>query len=106
MLYLASSLLASGLVFSSPLVSTPTRTTTVIMKGPAKLAPKGPLGGSKKPGAPSGWLGDNSKSAQIRAYEEGTDYLFFQGPAPKSAVQEDLPNFFSLEDLAEAKLEA
>merc|ERR1712151_1050996 len=26
---------------------------------------------------------------------KGEDFLFFQGPAPKSAIQEDLPSFFS-----------
>jgi hypothetical protein len=64
----------------------------------AKAAPSGPFGGSKNPGAPSGWFGDQSRSAQIKKFEQGDDYLFFQGPAPKTAVQEDLPDFFSPEN--------
>merc|ERR1712204_20382 len=29
----------------------------------------------------------------------GSDFLFFQGPAPKTAIQEDVPNFFSPENV-------
>ena len=82
--------------------SAPTRTSVVSMKAP--LAPKGAFGGSKKPGTPSGWLGDRSQGDQIKAYEEGTDFLFFQGPAPKTAVQPDLPSFFSIDNFAGADL--
>merc|ERR1712153_254350 len=32
-------------------------------------------------------------------YEQGSDFLFFQGPAPKTAIQEDVPNFFSPENV-------
>jgi hypothetical protein len=35
-------------------------------------------------------LGDKSKSRQIAKFEAAQDYLFFLGPAPKSAIQEDL----------------
>lgn len=72
---------------------------------PAKSAPAGPFGGFKKPGTTSGWLGDNSKSLQIKKFEEGSDYLFFQGPAPKTAVQEDLPSFLSPATLTEAEFQ-
>lgn len=68
---------------------------------PAKYAPSGPLGGYKKPGTTGGFLGDKSKSKQIDLYEKGGDYLFFQGPAPKTAVQEDLPSFFDVESAIE-----
>jgi len=63
------------------------------------VAPKGPFGGSGGP--EDGWIGDQGKSVQVQAFEAGTDYLFFQGPAPKTAVQEDLPSFFSLDNFAE-----
>ena len=60
------------------------------------VAPKGPLGGSKQVGDVStGWLGDQGRSVQVQKFEAGTDYLFFQGPAPDTAIQEDLPSFFS-----------
>jgi len=72
---------------------------------PAKFAPTGPFGGKKKPGdSAAGWLGDNSKGDQIRKFEEGSDYLFFQGPAPKTAVQEDLPSFFSPENFEDLEV--
>ena len=35
----------------------------------------------------------------------GSDYLFFQGPAPKTAVQEDLNDFLSLETLTGAEFQ-
>ena len=78
--------------------------------GPASLgaggfAPAGAFGGFKKPGTPSGWVGDNSKSVQIKKFEEGSDYLFFQGPAPKTAVQEGLPSFLSAETISEAEFQ-
>merc|ERR1719327_2427084 len=41
---------------------------------------------------------EKSKSRQIAKFEAAQDYLFFQGPAPKSAIQEDLPSFFSPEN--------
>ena len=31
-------------------------------------------------------------------------YMFFQGPTPKTAVQEDLPAFLSRDDLKDAKV--
>ena len=72
---------------------------------PAKFYPKGPFGGYEAVGTKNtGVVGDNSKSVQINAFEKGEDYLFFQGPAPKTAVQEDLPSFFSLDNLAGAEI--
>ena len=66
-------------------------------KGRTPKIPKGPLGGYAEPGGSQerGILGDKSKSRQIAKFEAAQDYLFFQGPAPKSAIQEDLPSFFS-----------
>ena len=56
---------------------------------PAKYSPKGAFGGFNKPGDTSeGWIGDRSKSLQIKNFEEGSDFLFFQGPAPTTAVQD------------------
>ena len=57
------------------------------------LAPKGPFGGSTADG--EGWVGDRGRSAQVTKFEAGSDYLFFQGPAPKSAVQPDLPGLLT-----------
>ena len=34
---------------------------------------------------------DRGQSAQVKKFEGGSDYLFFQGPSPLYAVQEDLP---------------
>jgi hypothetical protein len=59
-------------------------------------APKGAFGGSG--GADDGWLGDRGTSEQVKKFENGADYLFFQGPAPMTAVQPDLPSFFSPEN--------
>ena len=66
-------------------------------KGRTPKIPKGPFGGYAEPGGSQerGILGDKSKSRQIAKFEAAQDYLFFQGPAPKSAIQEDLPSFFS-----------
>ena len=69
-----------------------------------KAAPDGAFGGAKKPGAPGGWIGDQSKGYQVKRFEEGTDYLFFQGPAPKTAVQDDLPSFFSGDNFADLEI--
>jgi len=43
----------------------------------------------------------DSTSYQIKAFEEGTDYVFFQSPSPKYGRQEDLPSFFSGENIGE-----
>ena len=40
----------------------------------------------------------------MQSFEKGTDYLFFQGPAPKTAVQEDLPSFLSAENFADLEI--
>merc|ERR1719327_994150 len=75
------------------------RTAPPSMKGKAPLIPKVPLGGYRVPGGEDpGWIGDRSRGTQIGKFEKGEDYLFFQGPAPKSAIQEDLPSFFSGEN--------
>jgi len=72
---------------------------------PAKFYPKGPFGGYEEVGSEgTGWLGDSSKGTQIKAFEAGEDYLFFQGPAPKTAVQEDLPSFFSAENFGDMQI--
>ena len=73
---------------------------------PAKYAPDGPFGGFKKPGAAGGFIGDKTRGTQVTKFEKGEDYLFFQGPAPKTAIQEDLPSFFSAENFLEAKLQS
>lgn len=63
-------------------------------------APKGPFGGSGE----QGWIGDQGRGTQVQKFEGGTDYLFFQGPAPKSAIQENLPSFFSAENFSNLKI--
>ena len=76
-------------------------TSTVVMKG-SGLFPKGAFGGSGREGedpTEGKWIGDRGQSAQVKKFEGGSDYLFFQGPAPKTAVQEDLPSFFSFDNL-------
>merc|ERR1719446_1535934 len=61
----------------------------------------GPFGGYKVAGDGEGWVGDQGTSVQVTAFESGDDYLFFQGPAPKTAVQDDLGSFLSGEELEE-----
>merc|ERR1719491_1135945 len=69
-------------------------------KGKTPKIPSGPFGGFFDPDEEkAGWVGDRSKSKQIEKFEKGSDYLFFQGPAPKTAIQEDVPNFFSPENV-------
>ncbi|KAL1500365.1 hypothetical protein AB1Y20_013028 [Prymnesium parvum] len=63
-------------------------------------APKGPFGGYDE----EGWLGDNGAGEQVKNFEAGTDYLFFQGPTPKTGIQEDLPSFFSKENFADLEI--
>ena len=65
-------------------------------------APKGPFGGSGGPD--DGWLGDQGRGEQVQKFERAEDYLFFQGPAPKSAIQDDLPDFFSAENFTDMKV--
>jgi hypothetical protein len=57
------------------------------------VAPKGPWGGSTD--SNEGWVGDRGRSAQVKKFEGGSDYLFFQGPSPLYAVQPDLPGVLS-----------
>jgi len=103
-------LVATASAFTAPISARATRGSVSMMASgksnntPAKFSPKGPFGGSVTPGSEEGWIGDRSKSTQIGKFERGEDFLFFQGPAPKTAVQEDLPDFFSLDNLAEAKV--
>merc|ERR1719231_2224018 len=100
---------ASAAAFTVP-TTRAARAGVVVMGGkpnntPAKFAPKGAFGGFTKPGDSStGWIGDQSKGTQVGKFEKGEDYLFFQGPAPKTAIQEDLPSFFSFENLADAEI--
>lgn len=110
LLVLAGAASANALVVGGGAVA-PAR-ATVQMAGeksnntPAKYYPQGPFGGFAKPGsAKEGVLGDNSKSVQVGKFEDGSDFLFFQGPAPKTAVQEDLPGLFTAENLAEAQFD-
>ena len=90
----------------TPLAAPRGGSSTVVMKG--GLFPKGPFGGSGRVGdrdpTAGKWVGDRGQSAQVKKFEGGSDYLFFQGPAPKTAVQEDLPSFFSAENLEGASL--
>ena len=65
-------------------------------------APKGAFGGSGGP--EDGWIGDQGASVQVQAFESGTDYLFFQGPTPESAIQEDLPSFLSPENFSDLEI--
>jgi len=50
------------------------------------------------------WIGDQGRSEQVKKFEAAEDYLFFQGPAPKSAIQDDLPDFFSAENFTDMKV--
>ena len=101
---------AAASAFSVPTARIARSSVTMMASGksnntPAKFSPKGAFGGFAKPGDGStGWIGDRSKSLQIGKFEKGEDYLFFQGPAPKTAVQEDLPSFFSLDNFADLEI--
>jgi hypothetical protein len=64
---------------------------------PKGKAASGYFGGRKGDG--DAWVGDQGQSEQVKKYEAGQDYLFFQGPSPKYAIQDDLPDFFSGENL-------
>merc|ERR1719310_2169362 len=96
--------MTEGLVMSNGVVSAaqPARSVSMMAKKP--LIPKGPFGNYRSPSdsTEDGWVGDRSRGVQIGKFEAGEDYLFFQGPAPKTAIQEDLPSFFSLENLGDA----
>eukprot|EP00964_Phaeocystis_antarctica_P038003 scaffold21744_cov63-Phaeocystis_antarctica.AAC.2 len=48
-------------------------------------APKGPWGGSTD--SSEGWFMDRGQSAQVKKFEGGSDYLFFQGPSPLLAAR-------------------
>merc|ERR1719390_500126 len=104
---LAAAVMTEGLVMSNGVVSAaqPARSVSMMAKKP--LIPKGPFGNYRSPSdsTEDGWVGDRSRGTQIGKFEAGEDYLFFQGPAPKSAVQPDLPglltgeNFAAIEDV-------
>merc|ERR1719461_830609 len=84
-----------------PAASTSVRVARADASMMAGLSPKGPFGGyAEGDSSEQGWLGDRSEGTQVKKFEAGEDYLFFQGPAPKTAVQLDLPSFFSAENFA------
>lgn len=67
--------------------------------------PKGPFGGFRLPGEDTdGIVGDRSQGTQIAKFQAGEDYLFFQGPAPKTAIQDDLPSLFSAENFEDLEI--
>ena len=99
---LCSALVAGFTAKPVPAGARAVRSSSAQMMG--KAAPDGAFGGAKKPGAPGGWIGDQSKGYQVKRFEEGTDYLFFQGPAPKTAVQDDMPSFFSGDNFADMEI--
>lgn len=80
----------------------PARTVSRARSTVSMAAPKGPFGGSGGP--EDGWVGDQGASQQVKAFESGTDYLFFQGPAPTTAIQDDLPSFFSVENFQDLEI--
>eukprot|EP00964_Phaeocystis_antarctica_P063304 scaffold37975_cov57-Phaeocystis_antarctica.AAC.1 len=90
----------------TPLSAPLGRSSHVVMKD-GGLFPKGAFGGSGRPGedpTEGKWVGDRGQSAQVKKFEGGSDYLFFQGPAPKTAVQDDLPSFFSFDNLKDTSI--
>ena len=91
---LALTAASQGLVLSQGYTAAPVaRASTPTMAG--GLYPKGPFGDYAQVGETEGWIGDRSQGTQIKAFEAGEDYLFFQGPSPKTAIQEDLPGLFT-----------
>ena len=55
--------------------------------------------------------GDLSKETQPERYEQGTDFLFFQSPAPKTSGgtgffdrNEEIPSFFSAENFQDIEI--
>lgn len=46
------------------------------------------------------WLTLAVHAAQVAKFEDGTDFLFFQSPAPTTMYQDDLPSFFSGENFS------
>jgi len=78
---------ANGLVVSPLRAAAAVRTPAPSMKGllggekanPLDILGLGPRGST------------DSTSYQVKAYEEGSDFLFFQSPGPKTAIQDDLP---------------
>jgi len=83
------------------------QSSAVSMMAKGVPIPKGPFGNYRMPGEDVdevGWVGDRSRGTQIANFEAGEDYLFFQGPAPSTAIQEDLPSFFSGENFADLQI--
>lgn len=101
-------LLASPLALGfslTPLPAQHRRSSDVVMKG--GLVPEGAFGGFRKLGGDAKankWVGDRGQGEQVRKFEDGSDFLFFQGPAPKTAVQDDLPSFFSFDNLKDTSI--
>jgi hypothetical protein len=99
---LALAAASQGLVMTQGYAAAPAaRASTPTMRG---VYPKGPFGDYAEVGDTTGWVGDQSQGTQIKAFEAGDDYLFFQGPSPKTAIQEDLPGLFTGENLAAAEI--
>jgi len=92
-------LAAPAAAFTATPVRAASRAGSISMK---VVAPKGPFGGSGGP--EEGWIGDQGQSVQVQKFEAGEDFLFFQGPAPTTAVQDDLPSFFSAENFADLEI--
>ena len=42
---------------------------------------------------------------QVEKFEKGSDFLFFQSPAPATADQDDLPSFFSGDNVGDFQLQ-
>merc|ERR1719453_1284241 len=99
------SLFAFLAVLAAPVAAftaAPVRTVSRSRSAVSMAAPKGPFGGSGGP--EDGWVGDQGASQQVKAFESGTDYLFFQGPTPASGIQEDLPSFLSPENFSDLQI--
>ena len=86
---------SSALVVSPARASLPASRAGVAAMRVTKV-PSGPLGDYRKVGETGSWLGDRSQGTHIDKFERGEEFLFFQGPSPKTAIQDDLPSFFDL----------
>lgn len=49
------------------------------------------------------WISESS-GPQGEGFLSGTDYLFFQGPTPRTGQQKDMPDFFSAENFKDFKV--
>ena len=75
---------AEALVASPGMLQVRSRSAPVVMAGP------------------KGW--PDFKETQVEAFERGGDYIFFQGPKPKTGYQADLPSFFSPDNFADLEI--